>query len=87
MITTPSACPLLTGRHLGVSFDLEQIGLVEEGGVIGPGGIDADEGDGVGAGRELERGGHEGGVAGAAGVKVPTTVPSTSTSTVSSLAM
>ena len=39
--------------------------LIEQGGVVGPGGIDADEGDGVAAGRHLERGGRVGGVAGA----------------------
>src|SRR5208337_2527883 len=51
----------------GVLSDPEDTGLVEQGGIVLLGGIDADEGDGVAAGRHVERGGCVGGVAGAGG--------------------
>ena len=44
----------------GILSDQEDAGVVEQGGVVGPGGIDADEADGVAAGRQVERGGRVG---------------------------
>ena len=63
----PLARVLKTGVSKPRRRNVVDAALIEEGGVVLPGGIDADEGDGVAAGRHVERGGCVGGVAGAGG--------------------